>query len=147
MALEPYSGLVRAWIGGRDYSRDQFDHVEQARRQIGSTVKPFVYLTALDKELNRYKPAAPDSILSDRPIEVELPNKTTWKPENIDKQFRGRVTLRYALEKSLNVPRSIWRKRWGRARLPGPSLISGSRRMSRRCRRSPWGPWTPTCWR
>ena len=104
VALEPHTGKVRAWVGGPDYSRNQFDHVGQAFRQIGSTIKPFLYLTALDAELNAYKVATATSILSDSPQSVELVTKEQWVPENYDKEFRGDVTLRYALENSLNLP-------------------------------------------
>ncbi len=104
VAIEPHTGKIRAWVGGPDYSRNQFDHVGQAFRQIGSTIKPFLYLTALDAELNRYKVATTTSILSDSPQSIELVTKEHWEPENYDKEFRGDVTLRYALENSLNLP-------------------------------------------
>lgn len=104
VAIEPFTGLVKAWVGGRDYSENQFDHVYQAYRQVGSTIKPFLYLTALDNTLNDYKVATPLSILSDEPMQFKLVTKQIWIPENYDKQFRGDVTLRYALENSLNMP-------------------------------------------
>ena len=103
VAIEPYSGLVRSWVGGRDFSESQFNRVNLAIRQIGSTVKPFLYLTALDGTLNSYKTATAVSILEDKPMEFHL-NKTAWTPENYDHEFRGDVTLRYALEHSLNMP-------------------------------------------
>lgn len=103
VAIEPYSGLVRSWVGGRDFSESQFNRVNLAIRQIGSTVKPFLYLTALDGTLNSYKTATAVSILEDKPMEFHL-NKTSWTPENYDHEFRGDVTLRYALENSLNMP-------------------------------------------
>jgi penicillin-binding protein 1B len=104
VALDPKSGVVKAWVGGVDYGSNQFDHVSQAKRQIGSTIKPFLYLTALDPTLNSYKAATTISILSDEPTGIKLFSNKTWTPENYDKQFRGDVTLRYALEHSLNVP-------------------------------------------
>lgn len=104
VALEPHSGLVKAWVGGRDFSVNQFNHVSQAKRQVGSTIKPFLYLTALDPALNTYKTATPISILSDEPMRIDLVTKTTWTPENYDRTYRGDVTLRYALENSLNIP-------------------------------------------
>jgi penicillin-binding protein 1B len=104
VALEPFSGKVRAWVGGRDYRKSQFDHVSQAKRQIGSTIKPFLYLTALDGSLNSYRVATPISILSDEPLQIESAPQRTWEPENFDREFRGDVTLRYALERSLNIP-------------------------------------------
>ena len=104
VAIEPFSGLVKAWIGGRNFSESQFDRVIQASRQIGSTIKPFVYLTALDGSLNSYKVATASSIIEDEPITFNLENRKTWKPENYDHNYRGDVTLRYALERSLNLP-------------------------------------------
>ena len=104
VAIDPVSGLIRAWVGGREYSKNQFDHVAQAKRPIGSTIKPFIYLTALDPALNTYKTATLRSVLPDEPISVELPNGDRWEPSNADRKFRGKVTLRYALEHSLNLP-------------------------------------------
>lgn len=104
VAIEPFSGKIRAWVGGRDFQRSQFDRVSKAKRQIGSTIKPFVYLTALDGSLNTYKTATAISILSDRPMELELDSNKYWNPENYDHEYRGDVTLRYALENSLNIP-------------------------------------------
>ncbi len=104
VAIEPFSGKVRAWVGGRNFARNQFNHVSQAVRQIGSTIKPFLYLTALDAGLNSYKVATPISILSDRPLRIDVRAQPTWQPENYDRDFHGDVTLRYALEHSLNLP-------------------------------------------
>lgn len=103
LSIEPASGKILSWTGGRNYQKDQFDHVSQAFRQIGSTVKPFLYLTALDRNLNDYKVATPISIITDEEIEVTTRNNV-WIPENYDKSFRGDVTLRQALEESLNIP-------------------------------------------
>lgn len=104
IAIEPHSGLIRAWVGGRDYKQSQFDHASMAERQVGSTLKPFVYLTALDPNRNSYKAATARSLLADKPLTVRLPTGKTWSPENYDHEYRGLVTLRYALERSLNVP-------------------------------------------
>ncbi len=104
VSIEPYSGKIRAWVGGRDFSQNQFNHVSQARRQIGSTIKPFLYLTALDPKLNSYKVATTTSVLSDEPMQVNLVTHDLWEPENYDHEYRGDVTLRYALENSLNMP-------------------------------------------
>jgi penicillin-binding protein 1B len=104
VAIEPFSGAIRAFVGGRDFFSNQFDHVTMARRQIGSTIKPFLYLTALDGSLNSYRVATPISILSDEPTGITLFDHSQWKPKNYDRTFRGDVTLRYALERSLNIP-------------------------------------------
>ncbi len=104
VAIEPFSGKVRAWVGGRDFADSQFDHAAQALRQIGSTVKPFVYLTALDRNLNNYRPATPLTVLPDEPLKFDMQGQPSWEPENYDRKFRGDVTLRYAIENSLNMP-------------------------------------------
>ena len=104
IALEPYSGLVKSWVGGRDFSASQFNRVIQANRQIGSTIKPFLYLTALDGSLNSYKVATAVSIVEDKPMEFRIKGQKTYNPENYDHDYRGDVTVRYALENSLNMP-------------------------------------------
>jgi penicillin-binding protein 1B len=104
VAIEPHSGLVKAWVGGRDFSESQFNRVSQGVRQVGSTIKPFLYLTALDGTLNSYKVASPMSVLEDKPMAIAARRQATWIPENYDKDFRGDVTLRFALENSLNMP-------------------------------------------
>lgn len=104
VSITPHSGVVTAYVGGRDYRINQFDRASQAIRSAGSTIKPFVYLTALDRGLNSYKAATTISILSDEPTTIDLPEGGTWSPENYDHEYRGDVTLRYALERSLNIP-------------------------------------------
>jgi len=104
ISITPHSGVVNAYVGGRDYRLNQFDRASQGLRSAGSTIKPFVYLTALDSGLNSYKVATTISILSDEPTAIDLPEGRTWTPENYDHNFRGDVTLRYALEHSLNIP-------------------------------------------
>jgi penicillin-binding protein 1B len=103
VAIEPYSGLIRSWVGGRDFSSSQFNRVNQGVRQAGSTIKPFLYLTALDGSLNSYKIATALSIVEDKPMEFKIKGQRTWNPENYDHEYRGDVTLRYALENSLNM--------------------------------------------
>lgn len=99
--VEPASGQIRAMVGGLDYAKSQFNRVTQARRQPGSTFKPFVYLAALERGY------APNSLIDDYPVSFSIPQGegfTEWSPENFDRQFRGPVTLRHALEESINVP-------------------------------------------
>lgn len=113
VAINPRSGLIKAWVGGKNYYQSQFDRVAQARRQIGSTVKPLVYLTALDSTLNTYRVATARTILPDKPFKLELVNQKDWEPQNYDRRFRGNVTLRYALERSLNIPAAYVGQRVG----------------------------------
>lgn len=84
-------GAVKALVGGRDYGKNQFNRVVKARRQPGSTFKPFVYLAALEKGLN------PESIVHDGFITIG-----DWSPKNYNNRFYGDVTLRKALSRSLN---------------------------------------------
>jgi penicillin-binding protein 1B len=100
----PSSGQILSWVGGRNYGQNQFDRVSLAKRQPGSAFKPFVYLTALDSDLNRYRVARTTSILVDEPTTIEIAGVGSWTPENYDREFRGEVTVREALARSLNIP-------------------------------------------
>jgi penicillin-binding protein 1B len=103
VVLQPQTGYIRAMVGGRDYSVSQFNRVAQARRQPGSLFKLFVYAAALSRETGSAKPPYTlASLIDDTPLTIETPNGT-WSPENYDRTFNGPVTLRTALEKSLNV--------------------------------------------
>jgi len=104
VVLEPSTGTILALVGGRDYRVSQFNRAVQARRQAGSLFKPFVYLAAFEMSRNGAQPSlTPASLLADEPVTFES-EQGTWTPQNYDRQFRGNVTLRSALEQSLNVP-------------------------------------------
>jgi penicillin-binding protein 1B len=98
VSLAPASGAVRAYVGGRDYRASQFDRIGQARRQAGSAFKPLVYATAFERGV-----ATPATLLEDAPFVLESGGEP-WSPENDDDEYRGWVTARTAIEKSLNVP-------------------------------------------
>ncbi len=99
LILENSSGAVRAMVGGYDWTRSKFNRATQALRQAGSTFKPFVYLAALEQG---YTPA---DTLFDGPVSIVYdPRKPPYRPLNYDKTFRGIVTLRRALEHSINAP-------------------------------------------
>ncbi|MBS0506645.1 MAG: transglycosylase domain-containing protein [Proteobacteria bacterium] len=74
MALDPRSGAVLAWVGSRDFEQDPFDHVQAARRQPGSTFKPFVYGAAFAKGM------LPSDTLMDQAVEIPLGGKQVWRP-------------------------------------------------------------------
>ncbi len=93
----PQSGDVIAVVGGRDSSYDGFNRALDGRRQIGSLVKPFVYLAAL--ETGRYNAT---TIVDDEPVTVKLSNGKLWKPRNYTRQDEGPVPLVRALAESLN---------------------------------------------
>src|SRR5262249_59865945 len=99
-ALDPATGGVRAFAGGGDYRTSQFNRVIQARRQPGSAFKPFVYLAALTRRDG--PPFTAASMLEDAPITVMVDGKP-WSPKNYDERYEGQVSLRYALERSLNT--------------------------------------------
>jgi penicillin-binding protein 1B len=104
IVLEPGSGAVLALVGGRDYQGSQFNRAVQARRQPGSCFKPFVYLAGFEAAgEGSDRGLTPASILEDEPVEIRAGGKT-WRPMNYDGEFRGPVTAREALEKSLNIP-------------------------------------------
>ena len=91
VAMTP-DGVVRALVGGRNYAESQFNRAVDAKRQPGSSFKPFVYLTALERGLT------PDTVREDAPISVK-----GWKPENFEHDYAGPVTLTQALANSLNT--------------------------------------------
>lgn len=98
IAMNPHTGRILAMTGGRAFSESSFNRATQALRQIGSTIKPFVYLAALERGVS------PEALLLDAPIVGWREDDTMWKPENYDKKFLGDVPLRLALETSRNVP-------------------------------------------
>ncbi len=85
-------GAIKAMAGGYDYNKSQFNRATQALRQAGSSFKLFVYLTAFENGFT------PDDIVSDEPIRID-----DWEPQNYDKKFYGKVSLKQAFMKSLNV--------------------------------------------
>lgn len=99
VVLDPHTGRVFAMVGGFSYSRSKFNRATQAYRQPGSTIKPFVYLTAL--ETGNYTPS---SVILDAPVVLEKSDGELWRPENYDNAFAGEITFRRALEKSKNNP-------------------------------------------
>ncbi|MBR1379977.1 MAG: PBP1A family penicillin-binding protein [Alphaproteobacteria bacterium] len=98
IAMNPHTGRVLAMTGGYSFADSSFNRATQAYRQIGSTIKPFVYLAALERGMS------PETLLLDAPIVGWRENDTLWKPENYDKKFLGDVPLRLSLETSRNVP-------------------------------------------
>ena len=92
VSLNPETGAVNALVGGFDFKHSKFNRALQGWRQPGSTIKPLVYTAALEKGYR------PDSIVSDRPIQVG-----DWKPKNSDERFLGDITLRRGLYLSRNL--------------------------------------------
>jgi penicillin-binding protein 1A len=103
VAMDPHTGRVLAISGGFSFATSQFDRATQAKRQPGSSIKPFVYLTALDHGFT------PSTLVVDGPISLpQGPGLPMWSPTNYTKRgqevrFRGPTPLRVALELSLNA--------------------------------------------
>ncbi len=97
LSLDPESGGILAWVGGRSYQDSQFDRVELARRQPGSAFKPVIFTAAFAAGV-----ATPSTLLEDVPLTLEVGGEM-WEPQNVDHQFHGWVTARRALEDSINV--------------------------------------------
>ncbi len=100
MTLDPFNGHIKVWVGGIDHNHFEYDHVNQAKRQAGSTFKPFAYLTALEKGMS------PCDKFTDKRVKIEyIDNGQTeyWEPNNADFNFSGReMSLRWAMGKSVN---------------------------------------------
>lgn len=100
VTLDPHTGEIKAWVGGINHAYFKYDHVIQARRQVGSTFKPFVYTAAMD---NGYSPC-----YEELNVPVEIPVReggrdTVWSPRNADREIGGKVSLKKALALSLNI--------------------------------------------
>jgi penicillin-binding protein 1A len=92
VVLDAASGAVRAMAGGRDYRASPFNRAVLARRQPGSSFKPFVWLAALEKG------ARPDDLVLDGPIRIG-----NWSPQDFERRYRGEITLEEALADSINT--------------------------------------------
>ncbi|WKK60308.1 transglycosylase domain-containing protein [Sphingobacterium sp. BN32] len=101
MSMNPYSGEIKVWVGGINHDFYKFDHVNQAKRQPGSTFKPFAYVTALEAG------KTPCDKYTDKPVKIEFVNNKgeneIWEPKNADWSFSySELSLRHALARSLN---------------------------------------------
>jgi 1A family penicillin-binding protein len=97
IVLDPHTGAVRSMIGGRDYEQSKFDRARLARRQAGSSFKPFVYASAIASGI----PAS--HIIEDQPVVYPQLTGDDWRPRNFSEEFSGPITLREALRRSINM--------------------------------------------
>ena len=102
IAVDPATAEIRALVGGRDYQASQYNRTTLARRQPGSAFKPFVYLAALRVREGAGAPLTPASVVEDTPITLMVGTKI-WSPRNYEDKYEGRVSVRRALELSLNA--------------------------------------------
>jgi penicillin-binding protein 1A len=118
--MEPSTGFVRAYVGGNDYRFFKYDHVTQAKRQVGSTFKPFLYTLAMQE--GEFSPCYKVPNIS---YSVKLPDGTYWTPQNADSRRVGEeVTLKWALANSNN-----WISAWLISRFSPRSVIQMARKM------------------
>ena len=104
VVLDVKTGHVLAMVGGRNYQLSQFNRAVQAHRSAGSLFKPFVYLAGFEAARDQGTTGlTPATLLVDEPVTLES-GTGSWSPQNYDRQYRGPVTVRTALEQSLNVP-------------------------------------------
>ena len=97
VALDPWTGSVRAMIGGRDFGLSKFNRATQALRQAGSGFKPFVYTSAIASRI------PPTYVIIDGPWTTMQADGTEWRPSNYDGRFEGPMTIRTGLMKSQNM--------------------------------------------
>jgi penicillin-binding protein 1A len=99
LAIDNRTGQIKAMVGGWDFSRSKFNRAVQAYRQMGSTFKPVVYTTAIDRGYT------PSTLILDAPVSYNAgAGQPLYTPKNFDGKFEGSITLRRALEDSRNIP-------------------------------------------
>ncbi len=97
IAIDPGTGAVKAWVGSPDFTREQFDHVAQAKRQPGSTFKPFVYGAALQRGLST------EHRYIDGAVDIALPDGSRWQPTDGSGPTGEPMTMREGLVQSKNT--------------------------------------------
>ena len=97
LCMDVKTGAIRAMVGGRDFSKSEFNRATQSKRQPGSAFKPFVYTAAFDKGMT------PATKLVDAPVSFQDTAGNIWQPKNFDGKYLGPTTLRYALAHSRNI--------------------------------------------
>ena len=102
VAVDPRSGAMTALVGGRDYGETQFNRAVEAKRQPGSAFKPFVLLTALSLSMQGAGDKTLSTIVSGEPVSIPTP-AGIWTPANFERRTYGRITVRKAIEESVNT--------------------------------------------
>ncbi|HLW84524.1 MAG TPA: PBP1A family penicillin-binding protein [Candidatus Sulfotelmatobacter sp.] len=117
LALDNATGGIKAMVGGRDFNDSKFDRVTQAKRQVGSSFKPYVYTTVIDEG------GSPDDTILDEPVSFPT-SSGPYSPHNYDEKYEGIITLRRALAQSRNIPALRLADKVGM-----PAVISYTRRF------------------
>lgn len=108
VSMDPFTGHIKAWVGGINHKHFKYDHVKQGKRQPGSTFKPFVYAAAIE---NGYGPCY---TAIDQPVEVSIPGQPTYRPNNANGEFTWeRMTIRKAMAQSVNSITTYMMKKLG----------------------------------
>jgi penicillin-binding protein 1B len=103
IAVDPRTGEILAMVGGRSYNQSQFNRATTAKRQPGSTFKPFVYLAAFERALEDNRTdITPATVVVDEPTDFTF-NNQVWTPGNYQNEYDGPITLRHALAHSRNI--------------------------------------------
>lgn len=102
ISSDPTNGHIQAIVGGRSFRKSQFNRAIQARRQVGSTMKPFVFLAALDAQDDEGNPYTPLTLLNDEKFKVKYDNQQ-WAPKNYKNKYYGTIPFYFALKNSLNA--------------------------------------------
>ncbi len=103
-AVDHTTGFIRVLIGGKNYSKSNFNRILNMQRQVGSTFKPVVYLTALEKKDAKGIPYGPGYPMEDQNWTLYFnEGKQSWTPQNFERNYQGWVSLRFALTHSINT--------------------------------------------
>ncbi len=102
LSANPATGAIEAMVGGRGFQITQFNRATDSRRQVGSIMKPFVYLTAFESRTPEGKPYTPLSRLPDKPTTLKFEGQV-WTPHNFEPEFFGDIPIFWALKESINV--------------------------------------------
>ena len=117
-ALDPRNGHIKVMVGGRSFHESEWNNAIQASRQPGSAFKVFIYVAAIKRGFR------PSDIILDTPLVVEMYNREVYKPGNFSQKFHGAVSLRYALNESINIPAIKLLQKIG-----APSVVDEAKKM------------------
>ena len=111
LSMDPQTGFIKAWVGGIDHDHFKYDHVKLGKRQVGSTFKPFVYVTAIDQK--KYSPCYKVPNVPVRFEKEEWNLLKDWQPKNSDGEYGGELSLKQGLAESVNTVTAYLMKQVG----------------------------------